>query len=251
MPSFGSPLLVASVLVVASNGSMAFAAPAVSTPSHLSVSFGASAGGPAPRPLRSEPTFVVGTLIDEADAGALGSDRTRPAIGSSLRASVSAMGADAAAGAQTPVQTAVEYSDAYRLRARIHRIASFTTLPLFGAEAIIGQSLYSSPSSTKKDLHLAMAGAIAGLFAVNSVTGVWNLLEARKDPNGRTKRWIHGILMLAADVGFLATALTAPEDEREHGGLGTQSSSRATHRAVAFSAIGAATAGYTIMLVGR
>ena len=33
---------------------------------------------------------------------------------------------------------AFEYSDGYRTRAKIHKIASVATLPLFGAEAFLG-----------------------------------------------------------------------------------------------------------------
>jgi hypothetical protein len=144
-----------------------------------------------------------------------------------------------------PPLRAVEYSDAYRLRARIHRVSSFATLPLFGAEAIVGQSLYSDPTSGKKNAHLALAGGIGALFAVNTVTGVWNLVEARKDPTDRRRRLAHGLLMLGADAGFLATAALAPESEH-----GFSSNSRSTHRAVAFTSVSLATAGYLVMLLG-
>lgn len=144
-----------------------------------------------------------------------------------------------------PPPRAFEYSDGYRMRAKIHRISSFATLPLFGAEAIIGSSLYSNPTSGKKDAHLAVATGIGALFAVNSVTGVWNLLEARKDPNNRKKRLAHGLLMLGADAGFLATAALGPDSEH-----GEVSSSRGAHRAMAFTSIGLATAGYLVMLLG-
>ena len=154
---------------------------------------------------------------------------------------------------QTPAQPAqrvipFEYSEAYRTRAKIHRIASFATLPLFAVEGILGQSLYDNPTSGKRTAHLAVAAAIAGLFAVNTVTGVWNLVEARKDPHGRTRRLAHGILMLAADAGFLATAATGPGHEHEE--EGSVEGSRSTHRAIAFTSIGLATAGYLIMLLG-
>jgi hypothetical protein len=146
------------------------------------------------------------------------------------------------AGAAPP-QLAFEYSDAYRLRAKIHRVASFATLPLFATEGILGQSLYSDPSSGKKDAHLVVAAGIGALFAVNSVTGVWNLIEARKDPNQRGRRLAHGLLMLGSDAGFLATAALGPGDDGDEG-------SRSAHRAVAFTSIGIATAGYLIMLFG-
>ena len=54
-----------------------------------------------------------------------------------------------------------------------------------------------------KDVHGPTAGALAGVFAVNTITGAWNLWEGRKDPNHRAKRMTHGILMIAADIGFL------------------------------------------------
>jgi hypothetical protein len=157
-------------------------------------------------------------------------------------------GATADAAQAPPV--AFEYSDAYHARARIHRIASFATLPLFVTEGFLGESLYNSPTEGKKSAHLVIGGAIFGLFAVNTVTGVWNLVEARKDPNGSTRRWVHGILMLAADAGFLATMMTGPGGQ--HGRFPTQqvSTSAGTHRAIAFSSISLATAGYLTMLIG-
>lgn len=151
---------------------------------------------------------------------------------------------DIAPQGSAPPPVAFEYSDAYRTRAKIHKLASFATLPLFAAEGVVGQSLYSDPTDAKRNAHLAVASGIGALFGVNTVTGVWNLIEARKDPNKRTQRWVHGLLMLAADGGFLATAAVAPGDDRNEAG------SRSTHRAVAFTSIGLASAGYLVMLLG-
>ena len=81
------------------------------------------------------------------------------------------------------------------------------------------------------------------LFGLNSVTGVWNLIEARRDPEGRGKRLLHGVLMLAGDAGFLATAMLGPESEH-----GRVEGSRSLPRAMAFTAISTATVGYLIML---
>ena len=88
-----------------------------------------------------------------------------------------------------------------------------------------------------------MAVAIETLFAVNTVTGVWNMWESRKDPNAGKKRFIHGFMMLGADVGFVATGLLAPGDE---GG-----GNRSMHRNVAITSMAVATASYLIMLIGR
>jgi hypothetical protein len=140
---------------------------------------------------------------------------------------------------------AFEYSEGYRQRAKIHKLASWATLPLFAAEAVVGSSLYSNPTSTKRDAHVVLGAGIGALFAVNTVTGVWNLLEARKDPSFGKKKWVHSILMMGADVGFVGTALTGPESEH-----GESEGSKATHRAIVFSSIAMATTAYLIMLFG-
>ena len=150
-----------------------------------------------------------------------------------------------------PPAVAIEYSDAYKMRAKIHKVASLATIPLFAAEGIVGQKLYNArvnlePTGTLKSGHLALASGIGLLFGVNTVTGAWNLLESRHDSNHRTKRWVHSLLMLGADAGFLATAATGPGHER----FFADSDSPASHRAIAFTSIGAATTGYLIMLFG-
>jgi hypothetical protein len=155
--------------------------------------------------------------------------------------------ADDAIGAQAARPVAVELSEGYRTRAKIHKIASFATLPLFATELVLGQKLYDQPDSGLKGAHLGVATGIGVLFGVNSVTGVWNLVDAWKSPEHRNKKLLHGLLMLTADAGFFATAATGPGHERN--GL-EPTSGRQTHRAIAFTAIGVATAGYVIMLFG-
>jgi hypothetical protein len=151
-----------------------------------------------------------------------------------------------AASLQVPAPApAFEYSDAYRTRAKIHKVASFATLPLFAAEVVLGQMTYDNPSDGRKSAHVAVGATIGALFGVNTVTGVWNLWEARKDPNGRNRRLLHGILMLAADAGFVATAAVAPDNESPD-----YTDQRGTHRAVALTSIGIATAGYLVQILG-
>lgn len=148
-----------------------------------------------------------------------------------------------------PRVAAFEYSDGYRTRAKIHKYASFATLPLFATEFALGQSIYSTPSDSKKTAHIAIGTSIIGLYGIQAVTGVMNLIEANKDPNpaGKKRRLTHGILMLASGAGFAITPMVAPghRDEFEFG-----SSSASTHRAVAFTSIGIGTAGYLLMLFG-
>lgn len=170
---------------------------------------------------------------------AMAQDPAPPAITSSIAAAVAQ---------QAPPKVAFEYSDGYQMRAKIHKKASLAILPLFAAEGFIGQSLFNNPTDGKKTAHLAVATGIGALFGLNTVTGLPNLIEARKDPQGRGRRLVHGLLMLAADGGFFATALTGPGDHED--GFGGNDGARSTHRAIAFTSIGMATASYLIMLIG-
>jgi hypothetical protein len=144
---------------------------------------------------------------------------------------------------------AVEYSDGYYTRAKIHKYASFATLPLFATEIALGQNVYNDPnarSSTAKGAHIAVGTAITGLFAVNTVTGVWNMWESRNEPEHHKLKLIHGVLMLAADAGFVATFATGP------GGRGANlDSQKQTHRTIALTSIGIATGSYLLMLFGN
>jgi hypothetical protein len=140
---------------------------------------------------------------------------------------------------------AVRYSDLYYTRLTIHKYASYLTVPLFAAEYVVGQQLYNKGGDGgNRGLHSALAGGIAGLFAVNTVTGVWNLIESRHEKEGRTRRWVHSLLMLTADAGFVITGATAPDDDDDDGGGGSQ---RSTHRTVAISSMGVALVSYGIM----
>lgn len=137
-----------------------------------------------------------------------------------------------------------EYSDAYFVRYEIHRYASYAMLPLFAAQALSGMQLMDKGSDAPgwaRSSHGPLAAAVAGLFAVNTVTGGWNLWESRKDPVDRGRRTLHSLLMLAADAGFAATGMLA-EDAEENG------DSRALHRNVALGSIGTAALSYAIML---
>ena len=150
-----------------------------------------------------------------------------------------------AAAEQRP--TAYEYSDFYNTRRKIHMIASYATIPMVIGEAIAGQKLYDgNGSESAKSAHGAFTAGLAALFAVNTITGGWNMWEGRHDPNGRTRRVVHSLLMLGADAGFLAAASLAPDDD--DGGF---SGDRSAHRNVAIAAMGVAVGNYIYMLVTR
>jgi hypothetical protein len=149
---------------------------------------------------------------------------------------------------------AFEYSDAYYTRLKIHKYASFATLPLFGAQVIVGQKLYNGTGSDgTRSLHTGLVAATAALFAVNATTGAWNIWEARKDPNHKTKRTVHGVLIILAEAGFVATGVLAPEHEHDSrtGAVDFEAggNSRSTHRTLAFVSMGIATVGYLMMLI--
>jgi hypothetical protein len=107
---------------------------------------------------------------------------------------------------------AIELSDAYQTRLAIHKWASYTTIPLFAAQAIVGQQLFTveqagnRPSDGLRTTHDLLAVGVGALFAVNTVTGSLNWWETRSQPKGRTWRTIHGGLMLLSDAGFAYAA---------------------------------------------
>lgn len=145
----------------------------------------------------------------------------------------------------TPVRRrarAIEYSDWYARRLLVHRLASYTMLPLFAVEYPLGRDLLygTNVSSWEKPTHQLVAGAIGGLFALNTVTGAWNLWDSRHDPAGRTKRIIHSTLLLASDAGFVWTGVLGSESKRsfDKGRL---------HRNVAIGSMSLATAGTALM----
>jgi len=147
---------------------------------------------------------------------------------------------------------AVQHSDAYQTRAKIHKVASYATLPLFGAELLLGESLYNTPvSGATRTGHIVVGTGIVGLFGVNTVTGAWNLFgEGWSEKDGRTLRLIHGLLMMVSDAGFVATTMTGPND-RARDAATTFDANKARHRNLAIASISVGTAGYLLMLFGN
>src|SRR5262252_1743908 len=125
---------------------------------------------------------------------------------------------------------AIEYSDAHETRAKIHRYVSWAVLPLMATEFALGQSLYNDPNSINSNLrgvHGAVGAGLIGVFAAQSITGVWNLLEESSAP-GQKKRLVHGFMMLAAEGGFIAAAAMAPGHSRND--LVNFDAQKSTHR---------------------
>jgi hypothetical protein len=151
---------------------------------------------------------------------------------------------------------AVEYSDLYYTSLKVHRLASYLTLPLFVGQYLSGTYIWNHPGSRgfARDVHGPLAAGVAGLFAVNTVTGVYNLYTERHEPKGRARRWVHGLTMLVADAGFVVVGATAPHREDRFGGTPTplnQQSGARTHRDVAYASMGLALGSYVMMLLWK
>jgi hypothetical protein len=141
---------------------------------------------------------------------------------------------------------AIEYSEAYHTRLKIHQIGAYAMLPLFISEYIIGQKLLTSTNRSNglKTAHSLIAGGVGIVFVSNTITGVWNYLDSRKDPNGRTRRIIHSALMLASDAGFVWTATSAS-------GAKKSLTQARKHRAIALSSISLSAIGSGMMWLWR
>jgi hypothetical protein len=172
-----------------------------------------------------------------------------------VRDTVTALG-DSAPG-RAPADTvrrrprAIEVSDAYETRLRIHRYASYTVIPLFALQSIAGNQLYQADQSGAQRpgwaeaTHSAGAAALGAVFTVNTVTGLWNLWDSRGNEVGRTKRWIHSALMLGSDAGFTYAGIKLSGDAKH------SQDGRDRHRRVSYISMGVALAGYGVMLVGN
>lgn len=194
--------------------------------------------------------MVVGVLSAPSQAG----PRIAP-VGINHRTSTNAdslvaLGSDSLIAGDTvarkrPRPRAIEYSDAYYTRLKIHHLASYAELPLFAAEWTLGQRLLNEErtgfaSSGLKTSHQVVALGLGALFTVNTVTGGWNLWESRKDPAGRTLRIIHSVAMLGADAGFAWAGATG-------GGAKDTDVAANHHRTIAISSMALATAGTAMM----
>ncbi len=151
----------------------------------------------------------------------------------------------AAAAAMTmPTAARRDVSEAYYRRLAVHRAASYAILPLFALQYAAGTQLFEKSSDAPqwaKVGHRVGATGVAALFATNLVTGIPNLIEARREPVDRGRRTFHAVMMLAASAGFTATGLLAESAEGDP-------DARARHRSVALASMSVATIGYFSML---
>ena len=142
---------------------------------------------------------------------------------------------------------AIEVSDAYALRLRIHRYAAYSVIPLFVVQSVAGNQLYQADKSGAvrpswaKSTHSLGAAAIGTVFTLETVTGLWNLWESRDNEVGRTRRFAHAALLLASDAGFTYSGIKLASDAKN------DSDARDKHRNLAYYSMGAALGGYALM----
>jgi hypothetical protein len=129
----------------------------------------------------------------------------------------------------------IEVSDWYARRLTIHRYTAYGTIPVFAAQWVAGKKLYDESRAAPtwaKTVHRVGATTLAGMFTVNTVTGLWNWWDSRMLAQGRVLRTVHMLSMLTADAAFTyAGAKLSNEAE-------TDASKRRLHRTVALSAMG-------------
>lgn len=191
--------------------------------------------------------FAVAALI--AAAGALTS---LPDTGTVAQDGPTVASARVLAPAGVPADTvrrrprAVEVSDSYELRLRVHRYTAYLVPALFAVQYVAGQELYDQYQGKgeapgwARNVHKGNAWALAGAFTLNTVTGAWNLWDSRNQPEGRVLRYLHTATMLAAD-GIFAYAGTMIDDD---GG-----GNRRQHRDLALTGMGITLGSGALMLL--
>ena len=77
------------------------------------------------------------------------------------------------------------------------------------------------------------------------MTGLWNLWDSREAPQGRTRRAVHMLFMLAADAGFTYAGARL-SDQAE-----TSDDKRHLHRIWAYGSMATALTGVGLMTLWR
>jgi hypothetical protein len=142
----------------------------------------------------------------------------------------------------------IEVSEWYERRLRIHRYGAYATIPLFAFQAAAGNELYNNGDGADgwaKNGHRVGATALATVFGVNTVTGLWNLWDSRAVEQGRTRRTLHTLMMLASDAGFAYAGIKLSEDAEQ------SADARRRHRNTAYASMGLAITGAGMMLLWR
>ena len=115
-------------------------------------------------------------------------------------------------------------------------------------QIIAGNQIFKDPRDAPtwaKTTHRVGATGLATVFTINTVTGLWNLWDSREAPQGRTRRTLHALLMLASDAGFTyAGARLSKQAENSV-------DKRRQHRAWAYGSMATALTGVAVIALGR
>lgn len=129
----------------------------------------------------------------------------------------------------------VNVSEWYSRRLTVHRYIAYSTLPVFALQYAAGTQLYDKGAGAPtwaKTMHRVGATALAGMFTVNTVTGVWNWWDSRSVEQNRVLRTVHALTMLGTDFAFSYTGAKL-SNEAEN-----SADKRRLHREVALVSIG-------------
>ena len=147
-----------------------------------------------------------------------------------------------------PRRKSVEVGDWYERRLRIHRYGSYAVYPLFALQAVAGNQIFPDPRNAPdwaKNGHRVGATGLATVFTVNTVTGLWNLWDSRGVEQGRARRTVHALLMLASDAGFTYAGARLSEQAE------TSIDARRLHRKWAYGSMGVSLAGIGVMTLWK
>lgn len=148
---------------------------------------------------------------------------------------LSAVPSDTPPPVTRPRVKAIEVSEWYDRRLTLHRRLSYATIPLFAFQFAAGREIWSEGQDAApwaRTGHQVGATALAAVFTVNTVTGIWNLWDSRAVEEGRARRYLHATSMLLADAGFTWAGARLSEQAEK------SSQKRKLHRTVALSSIG-------------
>jgi len=150
---------------------------------------------------------------------------------------------------------AIRLSYGYYRRLDAHRWAGYAVLPLFALEFLAGEKLLEKGSAAPlwaEKAHKPAAYALAGVFTFNTVTGVWGLAESNHVQQGKTRRWTHAAMMLAADAGFIYAAHIAPSTDKIDARIaGGTRGGWTPHKRVAVASISVSTIAYLMMYLWK
>jgi hypothetical protein len=150
---------------------------------------------------------------------------------------------------------AVMLSDGYYKRLDVHRIIGYGVLPLFLLQYLSGQQELEKGSAAPlwaDKVHKPAAYLLAGAFTVNTVTGLWNLAAASKVQRGKTRRWVHSVVMLASDAAMVYGVAKAPTIQKIDARIAAGKRGGWTpHKAFTITSMGLATVGELMMYIWK